>query len=107
MHHDRDLLERSDAQTALQLARKRLAAADRALADNGISAAAGWAPMTDRCLRDDVRQIDISRERDNRGAARVEAQRGLHAGMANADLAHVMAVARHVELHCDRNDPGR
>lgn len=62
-------LEAAFGRLLLPLSRRWRAAADRALADCGLSSAAGWALLHVGRLGDDVRQSDLVTELDMQGAS--------------------------------------
>lgn len=66
---DRYVLEAGFGRRILPLARRWRAAADRALADCGVSNAAGWALLHVSRLGDDLRQGDLVTELDMQGAS--------------------------------------
>ncbi|MBA2934719.1 winged helix DNA-binding protein [Sphingomonas sp. CGMCC 1.13654] len=69
MKSDRYLLEASFGRRVLPLSRRWRAAADRALADCGVSSAAGWALLHVGRLGDDVRQGELVAALDMQGAS--------------------------------------
>ena len=69
MKSDRYRLEASFGRRILPLSRRWRRAADRALADCGVSNAAGWALLHAGRLGDDVRQAELVAELDMQGAS--------------------------------------
>lgn len=69
MNTDRYALEAAFGRRVLPLSRRWRAAADRALADCGLSSAAGWALLHVGRLGDDVRQVELVAELDMQGAS--------------------------------------
>jgi MarR family transcriptional regulator for hemolysin len=69
MKSERYMLEASFGRRLLPLSRRWRAAADRALADCGVSGAAGWALLHVGRLGDDVRQGELVAELDMQGAS--------------------------------------
>ena len=69
MKSNRYWLEQSFGRRILPLSRRWRAAADRALADCGVSSAAGWALLHVGRLGDDVRQGELVAELDTQGAS--------------------------------------
>jgi MarR family transcriptional regulator, transcriptional regulator for hemolysin len=69
MISNRVSLEASFGRRLLPLSRRWRAAADRALADCGVSSAAGWALLHVGRLGDDVRQSELVTELDMQGAS--------------------------------------
>ena len=69
MNMDRYALEAAFGRRILPLSRRWRAAADRALADCGVSSAAGWALLHVGRLGDDVRQGELVAELDMQGAS--------------------------------------
>ncbi|HEY0269886.1 MAG TPA: MarR family transcriptional regulator [Sphingomonas sp.] len=69
MKSKRYMLEGSFGRRLLPLSRRWRAAADRALADCGVSSAAGWALLHVGRLGDDVRQGELVAELDMQGAS--------------------------------------
>jgi MarR family transcriptional regulator for hemolysin len=69
MKSERYFVEASFGRRLLPLSRRWRKAADRALADVGLSSAAGWALLHVGRLGDDVRQADLVAELDMQGAS--------------------------------------
>jgi MarR family transcriptional regulator for hemolysin len=69
MKSDRYWLEASFGRRVLPMSRRWRAAADRALADCGVSGAAGWALLHVGRLGDEVRQGELVAELDMQGAS--------------------------------------
>jgi len=69
MKSERYMLEASFGRRLLPLSRRWRAAADRALADCGVSSAAGWALLHVGRLGDDMRQGELVAELDMQGAS--------------------------------------